>query len=508
MNRLTAVLFAAFASALLPAQEKPHAESTTSGDAFIIHPYFQNRQSSRRRAMLRNWSADKQAAAAVDAGLEWLCRHQSADGRWDAEAFQEACRGEAEKRCRGAGQPRYNVGLTGLALLAFLGRGITHIPAATWWFAGILPGGEHNTVSAALRLARWSATVAKGVRFLLSVQDGEGCFGERVTRFTYNHAIATQAIAEAYGMTRDDSLREPLVRAVNFIVKCQNPGLGWRYGVRNGDNDTSVTTWMTMALSSARAAGVPVPVSAFRGAKNWITRATDDDGIITYTLTQRSPNHGSPYSTTVMGTLAGLLAQPRSIDVHRGRLAKWPLSYSLLHPQPEWLEDASISPDIIHWHFIGLLCVQAHWHLPDNPLSQQCARWHETLISVLTEAQMSPESGCAGGSWPAVGAWSAAGGRIMTTALAILCLETCYRYAPISAEMFPRKIEEPTVDTIERVKELVAQLGSGDLAMRRKATALLVEMGETALQPLRQLKDNADAEVRLRVEAIIRRIEE
>ena len=71
----------------------------------------------------------------------------------------------------------------------------------------------------------------------------------------YAHAIATLALCEAYGQTRDSKLKEPAQRAVNFILAAQDPkGGGWRYSPRQ-PGDTTVTGWQLMSLKSAKTAG-------------------------------------------------------------------------------------------------------------------------------------------------------------------------------------------------------------------------------------------------------------
>ena len=74
--------------------------------------------------------ADKNALRASGGGseteeplrraLEWLAIHQDVDGRWDADGFVKNCPPGA---CGRPGQPRNDVGVTGLALLALLGDG-------------------------------------------------------------------------------------------------------------------------------------------------------------------------------------------------------------------------------------------------------------------------------------------------------------------------------------------------------------------------------------------------
>jgi hypothetical protein len=77
--------------------------------------------STRRLPALREKA--KEVLPATEAGLDWLARHQSPDGRWDADGFEARCSGN---RCGGAGGPLHDAGLTGLSLLAFLGYGETH----------------------------------------------------------------------------------------------------------------------------------------------------------------------------------------------------------------------------------------------------------------------------------------------------------------------------------------------------------------------------------------------
>ena len=85
----------------------------------------------------------RETEAAVVAALRWLAAHQSPDGRWDGqrlEAGREAAIDGQERR--GAGS-RADTGISGLALLALLASGHTHLE------------GEHRD------------TVRRGLEFLL-----------------------------------------------------------------------------------------------------------------------------------------------------------------------------------------------------------------------------------------------------------------------------------------------------------------------------------------------------
>ncbi|HVY62468.1 MAG TPA: hypothetical protein VHF22_12485, partial [Planctomycetota bacterium] len=124
-------------------------------------------------------------ADAVIYGLYWLARHQGADGGWHAETFSHGCAPGAP--CGGAGYGQFDVGLTGLSLLAFLGAGYTSVSRDAYEDPY-----THQRSS-------FGACVRKAIRYLRESQDAEGCYGPRVGEFMYNHAIAALAMVEAYG---------------------------------------------------------------------------------------------------------------------------------------------------------------------------------------------------------------------------------------------------------------------------------------------------------------------
>ena len=167
---------------------------------------------------------------AVARGLKWLAEHQDEDGRWDSDEFMK--HDPEDDQCDGAGGALYDVGATGLALVAFLGNGHTDRGSS-----------EQNP---------YAETVRNGLRYLLQRQDAEGCFGTRATQhFIYNHAMATLAVCEAYALTRNPRYKEPAQNGGSYLLRARNPYKAWRYGVRPGENDTSVTGWCVHALASA-----------------------------------------------------------------------------------------------------------------------------------------------------------------------------------------------------------------------------------------------------------------
>ncbi|MBI4616521.1 MAG: terpene cyclase/mutase family protein, partial [Planctomycetes bacterium] len=158
----------------------------------------------------------------TDDGLRWLAAHQDkARGCWDSDDFQAQCKNNT---CSGRGVDWGDPGVTGIALLAFLGAGNTN------------------------QKGKYKETVKLGLKYLTEIQDDDGCFGPRGKISMYNHAIAALAMAEAFGMTESGLLKDPAQKGIDFLVSAQNPGFGWRYTAKPGDNDTSVTGWAVMAL--------------------------------------------------------------------------------------------------------------------------------------------------------------------------------------------------------------------------------------------------------------------
>ena len=191
----------------------------------------------------------------VAAGLAWLRKHQEPDGRWDADEFDRHCK---KGLCDGPGSSMHDVGLTGLALLAFLGD-----------------GHHHN------RRTRYQRTVRRGIEWLIAnqVNDGAdaGLIGKRLSNtFLYDHALASLALTEAFLLSQQEQLRAPSQRAVNYILRARNLRGGWRYAVPpNGESDSSVSGWMVFVLKTAQDAGLVIDPTAYLDSTALFDELTD-----------------------------------------------------------------------------------------------------------------------------------------------------------------------------------------------------------------------------------------
>src|SRR5262245_9555797 len=89
----------------------------------------------------------------------------------------------------------------------------------------------------------------------------------------YEHGFATLFLAEVYGMSPRDDIRDKLARAVDLIVRTQNAEGGWRYQPRREDADISVTICQVMALRAARNTGLKVPSETVNRCVDYVKRS-------------------------------------------------------------------------------------------------------------------------------------------------------------------------------------------------------------------------------------------
>jgi len=321
----------------------------------------------------------------VDRGLAWLAAHQDPKGYWDADGWMihDGLGVEA-----GAGYVLYDPGVTGLATLAFLSNAQTH-----------KSGDYKNTVKSAMR-------------YLKQIQDPEGCFGPRTyARFTYNHAICALAMIEGYALTESPLFKQSAQSAVDFIHKAQNPYMGWRYGVRPKDNDTSVTGWMVAALFAARRAGLRVDDSAFEGAMAWIDKATEPEyGRVGYTARGSGPARPEglmdkfPPDKSEALTAVGLSIRFHCDATDRETYAK---GIDLCLKQgPDWNRETG-AIDMYYWYW-GTMGLRRYG-------GAAWKHWRKLLVPIVREHQRRDAPFL--GSFDPVGVWGREGGRVYSTAL-------------------------------------------------------------------------------------------
>ncbi|HEV3023738.1 MAG TPA: prenyltransferase/squalene oxidase repeat-containing protein, partial [Pirellulales bacterium] len=308
---------------------------------------------------------------AVKASLSWLARHQNRDGSWSLHDYARQCK---DQSCTGLAASHSDTAATALGLLPFLAAGVTHKSDGPY-----------------------KKTVNGGLAFLLRQQAENGNLAGGA--FTmYAHGLATIAISEAYGLSKDAHIGKAAQAAVRFIEAAQHHSTGgWRYNPGE-EGDTSVVGWQVMALKSAQMAGLQVNTSALAGAKKFLKSAASgaSGGLFAYTP-------GAPPTPTM--SAVGLLCSQYLGTKRESPLMKEGVEY-LMRNLP-----ARGNTSVYYWYY----ATQVLHNLP----GPQWDEWNRTTRKVLIESQV--KQGCAAGSWdperPYPDPWGPAGGRLLMTSL-------------------------------------------------------------------------------------------
>tara|TARA_B100000809_G_scaffold175126_1_gene172432 strand:- start:8396 stop:10099 length:1704 start_codon:yes stop_codon:yes gene_type:complete len=370
----------------------------TAGGAKIGGGVLGSRGRDAKLAALQRYGGSGRTENAVDKGLAWLAAHQDSDGGWDAKDYQRHCR--HHRPCKGQGLGEFDMGVTALATLAFLGSG--HSPNKEG------PYRRH---------------VTKALKHLTDAQSGIGSFEPRGDKYNYNHALATLALAEAYAMTRDSFYKDSLQSALRYSFSSQQAGGGWDYSsIKTGRNDLSITGWQVMALRAAQKAGIAIPARIRQNLSHFLNRAFTPSGYGIYANLE--PEAGRMGANMVAVALmthlynGGLASDSRARKavsrLVKGNppeikgMARWELSYQSYY----------------YWYTATLALF--------NVGGKTWEAWNTLLQQkVLPLQDRDPHSS---GSWAPEPNWvGRSGGRIYSTAINVLTLEVYYRYRPVFA---------------------------------------------------------------------------
>ncbi len=368
--------------------------------AQLEHTPYRNRFGGQKDIALQEHGGSKETEAAVRAGLEYLASIQNEAGYWGSRSDKQA---------------KYRhvvIGKTALSMLAFLGAG--HTPES---------GTQYSMVS------------RKAVDFLLDVQDWKtGHFGDSAS---YGHGIATYALAECYALTKEQRLREPLEKAIKWILQKQHRSIdpkldgGWGYYFPDADGyqsdrwpRVSVTSWQVMALESARIGGLEVPDESFERAASYLRHSVDPRyGYVRYS---HDPSRlSSNYPTLPASTPAGLFAAALLGEDIESNYYKDAVSFTLERAPTGYAfrgDDAFVrraEGNLYFWYYGSL----AMFRLGGYAWDQWNTRMKDTLVNAQDQD----------GSWKPISIYARYAGddwrdKSYTTAMCVLTLEVYYRY--------------------------------------------------------------------------------
>jgi squalene cyclase len=300
-------------------------------------------------------------AAAVERGLNWLASRQQADGSFGGENGKHA-------------------GITALAGLAFMQ-------------AGNLPG-----------RGKYGENVQRAVDFVLASSQESGLIASDHSHGPmYGHGFATLFLAEVYGMTHDERVKEKLQKAIRLIQKTQNAEGGWRYQPVPYDADISVTICQVMALRAARDAGVKVEKQVIDKSIEYVLNCQNSDGGFSYMAHQGG---GSGFARSAAGVASLYYA-----GVFDGDNLKRGLVYLM-----QFLPRKGSGMEIEGHYFYGnYYAVQAMFLAGGDYWTQ----WYPAVRDQLVAAQSK------------TGNWTDNSGQDYATAMALIILQMPNRYLPV-----------------------------------------------------------------------------
>lgn len=183
----------------------------------------------------------------VGTAVKWLVKQQKNDGSWRFAHDATASEGpfvDPEKLPSATKS-------TALVLLTLLGAGQT--PEA----------------------GSYRKSVDRGIQFLLRSMRRDGDL--RATGGMDAHALATIALCECYGLTKDAEYEIPAKQAIRFILSTQSEQHGSWSRNRRKRGDAVTTGWQLLALYCGSQANIEIPRTAVERARQFLGKKPIED---------------------------------------------------------------------------------------------------------------------------------------------------------------------------------------------------------------------------------------
>jgi hypothetical protein len=384
------------------------------GGGGIMNAGFAGRSGAKKHELIGAGGGSAESEAAVARGLAWLAKQQKADGSWVFDG------GEHKAEVAGS---------TGLALLPFLAAGYTH------------------------KSGKYQGTVKKGLEFLVkSIATTGGNAGRFAgSRTMYTHAIATMAVCEAYGMTRDKPFLLPACQAaINYIQAAQGTDGGWRYQPLAPAGDTSVVGWQIQALQSAKLSkDIVVKDDVIRNAEKFLDKVSSGGSRRPYYGYTTAAEARGGTSMTAVGLLSRYYASgwgPQNGGFSEGALSLF--GTPIADPKPgqpktdrrrapkthDQVANNKKTPEDMYYYYYATQVVHflegddwKEWNEGPKVNGKPMGGMRDWLVKTQVMA-----AGPNLGSWdPDQGHMGRGSGRIGTTCLCLLTLEVYYRHLPL-----------------------------------------------------------------------------
>jgi hypothetical protein len=383
---------------------------------------FGSRTGGGKRRALARGGGTRASESAVDAALRWFVRHQSPDGSWDAATYQNNC-SEPGPKCEPGHYERgetSRAGITGLAVLCFLGAGY-----------------DHQTPN------KYKKTVTKAIDWLLAQQQADGSF--MAGAYNYEQAIATMTVGETYAMTNDVRCKDAALKGWGLLV-------GRRYSAKYEGQDvwgwgdyanpeggqaikTSATAWCIQAMKSLYAGGLEVG-DAPEGLKRYLKAAWEG----TVKLDGKDPRQLDPYND-----ISSLCYRFQPEGEGAGQYNKDANIHNLPGVALVSAVFMSMKNNEVMERTLGNYIIKKQlpttwptnlYYLYYNTFGtfqlggEYWTTWNNAMRDLLV-AHQRREPHCFDGSWDIGTNFANEHGRVLSTALACLSLEVYYRYAQV-----------------------------------------------------------------------------
>ncbi|MBU61403.1 MAG: hypothetical protein CMI26_02730 [Opitutae bacterium] len=294
---------------------------------------------------------------AISKGLSFLAKTQNQDGKWG---------------------DKHPVADTSLALMSYMLQG--HVPGR-----GTYGRNMDRAVAYLVEVGK------KGHAGYMGTPNHHGGM--------YEHGLAILALSEAWGQSTNPHLRNTLKKAVEITIRSQNNQGGWRYNPEPRDADLSMTVMQTVALNSAKEAGISVPDETLKKAVKYVLYCQDEtSGGFGY-----SGPSGPGFARTGAGVMSLIMCGQRNHPaVKRGM--------RFLHAYPD--QKFSGGSHYLYGNYYAIQCMYQSGEADFNA-------YYPHISKTLLEKQRDD------------GRWSIKEGDTYSTSMAILILGVPYRFLPI-----------------------------------------------------------------------------
>ena len=359
-------------------------------------PGLAARGGAAKEEVLKEFGGTAASEAAVARGLKWLARQQKPRGYWEFDPKDAKLKSTDWATA------------TGLALLPFLGAGQTHRADGPY-----------------------QKPVADGLAWLAAdLNLATGRFAHPSPQYAYGHGIAALALCEAYAQTGDPALQSPAQAAVNQIVRGQATDGSWGYAPGTA-GDTSIVGWQLQALFAARQGKLAVPDATIAKAVGFVNRVSSGPTRAMYGYAQPNGRPGTALSAVGLWCryhFDGWTADTPGMQDGTAAMAdptRRPRTAAQAKANPA-------TPELYYFYYATQVMHRdggpawQDWFLGPEENGARVGGMRDWLV--VTQGLNGNDTG----SWsPDPGTIGSHCGRVGSTALAVLILETPYRYLPL-----------------------------------------------------------------------------